>query len=85
MYMPATLLGFLSFTAAVNAAPQDYIVGRTVHGQPDLQGLWTNDTITPIERPLALAGQAFLSTDEVAALEARTAERREIADDNIVV
>lgn len=85
MYMPATLLGFLSFTAAISAAPQDYIVGRTVHGQPDLQGLWTNDTITPIERPVALAGQAFLSTDEVAALEARTAERRELADDNIVV
>ena len=49
---------------AANA--QDYIVGRTADGQPDLQGLWTNDTITPIERPASMANQAFLSRDEIA-------------------
>jgi hypothetical protein len=68
---------------AANA--QDYIVGRTVDGQPDLQGLWTNDTITPIERPASMADQAFLSQDEITATEARVAERRALADDNIVV
>ena len=68
---------------AANA--QDYIVGRTADGQPDLQGLWTNDTITPIERPASMAGQAFLSQDEIASAEARIAQRRAVADDNIVV
>ena len=81
----ATLLGALPLSLTTTATAQNYVVGRTAHGQPDLQGLWTNDTITPIERPVALADQAFLSTDEVASMEARVAERREIADDNIVV
>ncbi len=81
----ATLLGSFCLAVSTTAAAQTYIVGRTVHGQPDLQGLWTNDTITPIERPVALAGQAYLSSDEITAMEARIAERREVADDNIVV
>ena len=84
-YMLTILLGTIPLTLPSTATAQDYVVGRTVYGQPDLQGLWTNDTITPIERPAALADQAFLSTDEIAVMEARIAERREIADDNIVV
>jgi len=68
---------------AANA--QAYIVGRTADGQPDLQGLWTNDTITPIERPASMADQTTLSRDEIASAEARIAERRAFADDNIVV
>lgn len=84
-YLLASSLGALLLALTTAATAQNYVVGRTVHGQPDLQGLWTNDTITPIERPVALADQAFLSTDEIASMEARIAERREIADDNIVV
>ncbi len=66
-------------------AQQDYVVGRTADGQPDLQGLWTNDTITPMERPASMEGKQFLSADEIAVMESRLAERREFADDNIVV
>jgi hypothetical protein len=69
----------------VAANAQDYIVARTADGQPDLQGLWTNDTITPIERPASMADRAFLSSDEIASMEANIAERRARADDNIVV
>ena len=29
----------------------DISVPRTPDGQPDLQGFWTNDTVTPLERP----------------------------------
>ena len=32
-------------------AADNWVNGRTADGQPDLQGLWTNDTITPMERP----------------------------------
>lgn len=42
---------------------------RTADGQPDLQGVWTNATITPFERPAALAGKQFLSDVEAAKLE----------------
>jgi hypothetical protein len=49
---------------------------RTPDGQPDLQGTWTNATITPFERPSSLAGKTFLSEQEAAAFEKQTAERR---------
>jgi hypothetical protein len=80
-------LTFALFLAAglVGAQSQDYIVPRTADGQPDLQGLWTNDTITPMERPASLQGRAFLSEDEIAAMEQNLAERRTLADDNIEV
>ena len=44
---------------------------RTADGQPDLQGLWTNATITPLERPKDLAGKEFFTGDEAAAYEKR--------------
>jgi hypothetical protein len=54
---------------------------RTADGQPDLQGMWTNATITPFERPRALAGKPFLTKEEAAVLEQEAAERRATADD----
>ena len=47
------------------AAP--WVVPRTPEGHPDLQGNWTNATLTPIERPRGLP-QA-LSKEQVVALE----------------
>ena len=43
---------------------------------PDLQGIWDNRTITPLERPRQFAGQETLTAAEAAAYEARTAEQR---------
>ena len=54
---------------------------RTPDGQPDIQGMWTNATITPFERPRALADKPFLTAEEAAALERQAAERRATADD----
>ncbi len=42
---------------------------HTADGQPDLQGVWTNATITPLERPADLAGKAFFTKAEAAAYE----------------
>ncbi|MEX2272510.1 MAG: hypothetical protein WD690_13640 [Vicinamibacterales bacterium] len=53
---------------------------RTPDGQPDLQGVWTNATLTPLERPAAMAGKAFLTEAEAAAIEKRTAENRAASD-----
>ena len=37
---------------------------RTPWGDPDLQGIWTNTTTTPLQRPAELADQEFLTTEE---------------------
>src|SRR5579871_2864422 len=47
---------------------------RTPDGQPDLQGIWTNATITPFERPKELGMKQFLTKEEAAALERRAAD-----------
>ena len=42
---------------------------RLPDGQPDLQGYWTTQTFTPLERPERLADQEFLSEEEAALLQ----------------
>jgi hypothetical protein len=42
----------------------------------DLQGVWTDATITPFERPAELAGKEFLTEKEAKALESRAADNR---------
>jgi hypothetical protein len=38
---------------------------RTPWGEPDLQGLWSNKTITPLERPVALGTKEFYTEQEM--------------------
>ena len=48
---------------------------RTPDGRPDLQGVWTTQTFTPLQRPERFAGKAFLTEEEAAQLiEVLTAE-----------
>ena len=49
---------------------------RTAWGDPDLQGVWNNSTITELERPPALSAKQVLSDGEAAAVEQRTAQNR---------
>jgi hypothetical protein len=44
-----------------------YAVPRTPDGQPDLQGFWTNDTVTPLERPTEFGNKEVLTPEEAAA------------------
>ena len=44
-------------------------IPRTSDGHPDLQGVWTNATITPLERPARFAGKPTLSDAEATAYE----------------
>ena len=48
---------------------------RTVDGQSNLQGIWTNATITPLERPPELAGKEFFTEKEAAEYEKQMRER----------
>ena len=44
-------------------------VSRTPWGDPDLQGLWSNASLTPLERPAMLANKAFWTEAEAEAVE----------------
>ena len=57
-------------------AHQAWTLGHTPDGQPDFEGVWTNPTITPFERPADLAEKATLTPEEVAQLEQRAAKNR---------
>jgi len=41
---------------------------RTADGHPDLQGTWTTQTYTPLQRPDRFAGREFLTDQEMAEL-----------------
>jgi len=48
---------------------------RMADGHPDLQGIWTNTTITPLERSTDLAGKSVLTETEAAAYEKQILDR----------
>ena len=60
--------------AALAALGCEAQVPRTPWGDPDLQGLWSNATLTPLQRPDALGDKAFFTPEEA---EVYVAERIE--------
>ncbi len=49
-------------------APPPWTLPRTPDGRPDLQGYWTTQTFTPLERPEHLADKEFFTEAEAVAL-----------------
>ncbi|MCE2543423.1 MAG: hypothetical protein J4F30_08325 [Acidobacteria bacterium] len=82
--MRHTFLALLLLAAAaVVLAPQPAFaqsgdVPRTAWGKPDLGGVWDFATLTPMERPAALAGQERLTEEDVANIVARSAQFTEL-------
>ena len=77
--MSGRVVAIVAVTALVGLVPattRGQSLPRTPWGDPDLQGLWTGSTLTPLERPAHLSGQAFLSEEEAAALEQRADSSR---------
>src|SRR5262245_66257642 len=71
------LMAFVLVTAAfftpVSVAGQ--ALPRTSTGQPDLQGIWTNATLTPLERPPELRDKEFFTPQEAVEYEKQARER----------
>jgi hypothetical protein len=54
---------------AAEAQQDHWKAPRTEHGQPDLQGYWTNATISPLERDAKFGDRLVLSREEALAVE----------------
>jgi len=72
--MAGRIVSRLVLCAAICLSPafvlaQNQTGGRTPWGDPDLEGIWTNATLTPLERPRELAAKEFFTTEEAAAFE----------------
>jgi len=55
-------------TAVVVEGQKAWSVPRTSDGRPDLQGVWANNNMTPLERPPQFAGRATMTDAELADL-----------------
>ena len=67
--MAVLILAPARMTGQSPKAAKPYAAPRTVDGQPDFQGYWTNATLTPLERPTELGNQEFFTPEEAAAYE----------------
>jgi hypothetical protein len=62
-----------SSQTATGSAAAPAQVQKTPWGEPDLQGIWMDETDTPLQRPAKYAGQEFFTEAQRAALDAQRA------------
>ena len=76
MFVRSTIILAVFVSVVSGQAKKPWTLSHTPDGQPDLQGVWTNATITPFERPAQLAGKSFLTEQEAAELEKQSAQSK---------
>ncbi len=69
-----------SLTAVITAQDAGFVVKRLADGSPDLQGIWTNNTITPFTRPVSYGDKLVLTLEEAMQLEMEVAAYTEEQD-----
>lgn len=71
-----TLSAAAVFLPSFLASAQEtaYKVARTVDGSPDLQGMWSSNTITPFSRPEEFGDKLILNREEARHLEQTVAD-----------
>jgi hypothetical protein len=68
------LVAFSALGSSVGAAEDSWEAPKTIDGQPDLQGVWANNAITPVERPEVFGDREFLTDDEMQFLKEKITE-----------
>jgi hypothetical protein len=66
-FVPSILVAFTLPLTLTAQSSLNTSIPRTADRRPDFQGMWTNQTLTPLERPPALAGKATLTDQEATA------------------
>lgn len=64
--------------AKTTATKKTWTPPRTPEGQTDLSGVWTNNTVTPMERPKGLGAKEFYTEAELAAAQEKERKRLEL-------
>lgn len=68
------LIAWVAAESIAGQGPSNPTPPRTPSGQPDLQGVWTNNGVTPLQRPEAFKDREFLTDAEVEQLKRRASE-----------
>lgn len=68
------LIVFAFVASPVTAQDNSWTAPRTAFGQPDLQGTWANNNATPLQRPEVLGDRAYLTDEELSAIQSKAAE-----------
>ena len=61
------LIVLLMLAAAQVVSAQEWVMPRTPEGTPDMQGIWSNATQTPLVRPAEFGEKGFLNAEEATA------------------
>jgi len=89
LFVAAALFALLSgsaFAQAVPAAvqvatatpPKVHTALRTLDGKPDIQGVWSTASVTPLERPKDVGAKEFFTKEEAEAYEKKMLSAREV-------
>ncbi len=74
------VIAAMTLAAQTSTKAKTGAIPRTPDGHPDLQGIWTNETLTPLERPAQFAGKPTVSDAEATAYEQSDLKTNNIDD-----
>lgn len=72
--LPACAAFLILLPGAPASAQSTWKAPRAADGHAEIQGVWVNNSATPLERPAIVDGRAFLTDEEVAALKKKAAQ-----------
>ena len=74
----AIMVAALGPVLVAGQGPTSAAALRTSWGEPDLQGIWTDETATPLQRPAQFAEKEFFTDEERAELDEQRAALRRV-------